>query len=159
MKEINKEKVARTAKKVAKALGKTALVFAGGTLVVGAVSLMGCPGPTDAPKEKVHATIGGVDVYLDGVSAGDAATVISYIEAIYTAYAPIEQSNWNARITRINIVTGSTATGSGILNIGKDATGPTVGGLLDAIVAYLQVENGARLVIDTTLWNKNQRTI
>ena len=148
MKEINKEKVAKTAKKVAKVLGKTALVFAGGTLVVGgAMSLMGCPGPTDAPKEKAYTDFGGIPVYLNGVSEGDAATVIGHINTVYTAWSAGQKLNWaDGRVTRVNIVNGAGTSQSGrVLDIGKDADLPTVGPFLGGIIVFNLLDNSIRL--------------
>ena len=138
---------------------KTKAKILAGLIAAGSLGIVACPGSNTTPQEVAVATVGGVNIYLSGVSAGDAATVIGFINAAYDSWNAMQQSNWAARVTRINIVPGNTATGSGILNIGKDILPPALSPFLSGVVAYLQLENGTRLVIDTTLWNKNQRII
>ena len=121
MKEINKEKVAKTAKKVAKVLGKTALVFAGGTLVVGgAMSLMGCPGPTDAKPvvPKVYGSITDdngvvINIYNDGgISEVDMAKAVLDIQAGYASLLAGSKINFATKgVTEIRVA--PTVPGSG----------------------------------------------
>jgi hypothetical protein len=70
------------------------------------------------------------------------------IQGVYNGWGgDFRTVNWAARVSRINIVAGSAAAGTGILNIGKDAGGPTVSGLMNSIIAYLPLEHSVRLAV------------
>ena len=154
---VNDEKAKKAkrkylAKEFGKAIGKGLMLLGGiGTATGGAAIFISCD-PDSGNKnqtETVIDSVGGVNIYLDGVSATDAANVIDYIKLAYDSWGPgIEQTNWGNRITRINIVPGNTATGTEVLNIGINISPVGVGGLnafLNGLITYLQMENAIKL--------------
>ena len=142
MKEIKKEVNKNEEGKRKKFGRKLSLVIAAAAAVVTPT----CSNPADTLKQEVAVdNVGGADIYLNGVSAADAAQVISYIRGIYESWGGGSQADWGTRVTRINIVSGSTATGTGVLNIGKDISAGDLSIFMGGVVACLQMENTIRL--------------
>jgi hypothetical protein len=108
---------------------KNKLLFAIG-LALMAIAITGCPDPGG----DAFTYVGGVPVYLDGVSAADAATAIGYLNIMYNA-GDFPKETFKSKVTSIRITTGSTADMDGaILKVGYQAAAGTIASFLQSVL-------------------------
>jgi len=154
MKKINKKNVARNAALVLGAIT---------TVVMPALAVTACkPEPEVEVPETAHTTIGGVKVYLDGVSAADATTAINRINGLYDGWDSSLKANFaDGRITSIRIITGNTAVMDGtVAKIGYQAGSSVLSPFFMGVIASLQRFDTAKETVRMAFAHaKGQRTI
>jgi len=118
--------------------------FLGIVVLAGIVILaMGCKNKTNSEVEKPDGHFQGIPVY-GNMSATSLTTLNTWFTGLLDDLA---RKKFKDGITRINIVSGSTASVDGnTLNLGEIATGGTIGSALADIVAHhLYPSNGVYL--------------
>ena len=127
--------------------------------IVLAIALMACDNDNTGGGGGTQqtATVGGIPVKGQGVTTQQFNTAVANINTAYGHLGDAHKINWNARITSIQIVSGSTVTSTGtVLKVGASASDEAIlEKIIGIVAAQIQPKTapGVILAFQSPDWN------